>query len=177
MKTYVRYGRSIGSGPTLYIASHPDYRVAGVILHSPISSGLRVLKPTIKQSPSYDLFPNVEMISHTRCPVFLMHGTDDREVPIVHGRSLVQNCKNAFDPWWVEGAGHNDIDIRFRKIYFLRIAKFVKYLFEMFSKKTEEDLKTLHKVENWTINHMYFKKRGVKYILNWIRTVGIYFGV
>jgi len=36
------YGRSIGSGPSLYLSSHPRYPVSGVILHSPIASGLRL---------------------------------------------------------------------------------------------------------------------------------------
>ena len=37
----ILYGRSLGSGPTLYMAS--KYEVAGVILHSPIASIYRVL--------------------------------------------------------------------------------------------------------------------------------------
>jgi len=44
-----RYGRSIGSGPTVYLATHPDYPVSGVILHSPIASGFKVLDFNVKE--------------------------------------------------------------------------------------------------------------------------------
>ena len=43
-----RYGRSIGSGPSCYIASHPCFKVAGLVLHSPIASGIRILKFDVK---------------------------------------------------------------------------------------------------------------------------------
>jgi len=44
----VLYGRSIGSGPSVFLASHPDYPVSGVILHSPIASGFRVFDMNVR---------------------------------------------------------------------------------------------------------------------------------
>lgn len=48
-----RYGQSIGTGPTLYLASHPKYPVGGVILHSPIASGLRVFDIKVTRHSVY----------------------------------------------------------------------------------------------------------------------------
>ena len=40
-KEIILYGQSVGSGPSCYIASCPKkYPVAGIILHSPILSGI-----------------------------------------------------------------------------------------------------------------------------------------
>ena len=38
-RNLIVYGQSIGSAPTLHLATH--CRVAGIVLHSPILSGLR----------------------------------------------------------------------------------------------------------------------------------------
>jgi len=46
---YPRYGRSIGSGPSLYLASHPKCPVSGVILHSPLASGLRLFDINVRE--------------------------------------------------------------------------------------------------------------------------------
>jgi len=53
-----RYGRSIGSGPTTYLASHPDYPVSGVILHSPIASGFRILDFDVNLQVNFEIFIN-----------------------------------------------------------------------------------------------------------------------
>lgn len=50
----ILYGQSVGSGPTLDLASRiPNLR--GVVLHSPILSGLRVLYP-VKRTFWFDIF-------------------------------------------------------------------------------------------------------------------------
>jgi dienelactone hydrolase len=50
----ILYGQSVGSGPTLDLASRiPSLR--GVVLHSPILSGLRVLYP-VKRTYWFDIF-------------------------------------------------------------------------------------------------------------------------
>ena len=41
----ILYGQSVGSGPCCYLASK-DERVGGMILHSPFTSGMRVLTPS-----------------------------------------------------------------------------------------------------------------------------------
>jgi len=50
----ILYGQSVGSGPTLDLSSQiPELR--GVVLHSPILSGLRVLYP-VKRTYWFDIY-------------------------------------------------------------------------------------------------------------------------
>lgn len=35
-----------------------------------------------------DIFPNVERLASVPCPVLVIHGTDDQEVPLAHGYAL-----------------------------------------------------------------------------------------
>ena len=38
-----------------------------------------------------------------------MHGTEDEVVPFSNGEGCVKLCRDAHDPMWFEGAGHNDV--------------------------------------------------------------------
>ena len=53
--------------------------VVGVVLHSPILSGMRVLTESRALS-CLDIYPNVDRIARVRCPVMVMHGMKDEEV-------------------------------------------------------------------------------------------------
>ena len=68
----ILYGQSVGSGPSTYLASR--IVVGGLILHSAITSGLRVLTAKRGIFACCDIFPNIDTISRVRCPVFLIHG-------------------------------------------------------------------------------------------------------
>lgn len=59
----ILYGQSVGSGPTIDLASHlPNLR--GVVLHSPILSGLRVLYP-VKRTFWFDIYKVIiDLITH-----------------------------------------------------------------------------------------------------------------
>jgi len=104
----VVYGQSVGSGPSCYIATKRP--VGGLILHSPFTSGMRVLTPS-RMLACLDIFPNIDRIKKTKCPVFIIHGVQDEEVDISHGHSLYEAVDPVFqrDPWWVPDRGHNDI--------------------------------------------------------------------
>lgn len=65
------YGQSVGSGPSCYIASKKD--VAGLVLHAPILSGLRVLTSN-RLFGCFDIFPNLDRIKEVSCPVYIIHG-------------------------------------------------------------------------------------------------------
>eukprot|EP00550_Attheya_septentrionalis_P011235 CAMPEP_0198305384 /NCGR_PEP_ID=MMETSP1449-20131203/57879_1 /TAXON_ID=420275 /ORGANISM="Attheya septentrionalis, Strain CCMP2084" /LENGTH=411 /DNA_ID=CAMNT_0044007917 /DNA_START=264 /DNA_END=1499 /DNA_ORIENTATION=- len=105
----VVYGQSVGSGPSCYIASkEPD--IGGLILHSPFTSGMRVLTPS-RALACLDIFPNIDRIKKVQCPVMVIHGEQDEEVSVDHGLALHQAVPEELqrDPWWVRGRGHNDI--------------------------------------------------------------------
>jgi abhydrolase domain-containing protein 17 len=50
----ILYGQSVGSGPTLHLASRLK-NLRAVVLHSPILSGIRVLYP-VKVTLPFDIF-------------------------------------------------------------------------------------------------------------------------
>lgn len=123
----VCYGQSIGSVPSIDLASRAD--VGGVILHSAMKSGLGVIHD-VKTTYWFDVFQNASRITRARAPVFVIHGTSDTEIPFEHGVTLHEACppEFAYDPWWVKDAGHNDIEINHRQTYFERLARFLKAL-------------------------------------------------
>lgn len=44
-------------------------------------------------------------------PVLVIHGMDDEVIDFSHGMAIHERCPRAVEPLWVEGAGHNDIEI------------------------------------------------------------------
>lgn len=105
----VLYGQSVGSGPSCYLAARRE-RVGGLVLHSPFTSGMRVLTPS-RALACLDIFPNIDRIRRVHCPVFIIHGRRDADVPFEHGLALQgavpEGCRR--EPWWVPEKGHNDI--------------------------------------------------------------------
>ncbi|PIN03327.1 putative alpha/beta hydrolase [Handroanthus impetiginosus] len=113
----ILYGQSVGSGPTVDLASRvPDLR--GVVLHSPILSGLRVLYP-VKRTYWFDIYKNIDKIGSINCPVLVIHGTADDVVDCSHGKQLWELCKVKYEPVWIKGGGHCDLEL---------YPDFVKYL-------------------------------------------------
>lgn len=116
----VLYGRSLGSGPTCYLASKtasrgPQHSVAGVILQSPLLSAFRVAF-NFRFTMVWDKFPNIDYAPRIQCPVFIVHGTQDEVVPFWHGQDLWLSLEQQWraKPFWVEGAGHNNIEALLR---------------------------------------------------------------
>ncbi|XP_076902765.1 uncharacterized protein LOC143557614 [Bidens hawaiensis] len=122
----ILYGQSVGSGPTIDLASRiPDLR--GVVLHSPILSGLRVLHP-VKRTYWFDIYKNIVKISLVNCPVLVIHGTSDEVVDHSHGKQLWELCKNKYEPLWLTGGGHCNLEfypefIRHLKKFVLALGK------------------------------------------------------
>ncbi|XP_024975278.1 alpha/beta hydrolase domain-containing protein 17C-like [Cynara cardunculus var. scolymus] len=120
------YGQSVGSGPTIDLASRiPDLR--GVVLHSPILSGLRVLYP-VKRTYWFDIYKNIEKIGSVNCPVLVIHGTADEVVDHSHGKQLWELCKNQYEPLWLTNGGHCNLEfypefIRHLKKFVLALGK------------------------------------------------------
>jgi len=63
-----------------------------------------------------DRFPNIDYASNIRCPVLIVHGTQDEVVPFWHGQELFLRVPQPWraKPFWVEGAGHNNIEALLR---------------------------------------------------------------
>ncbi|RWR91106.1 protein ABHD17B isoform X1 [Cinnamomum micranthum f. kanehirae] len=114
----ILYGQSVGSGPTLHLATRLQ-GLRGVVLHSAILSGLRVLYP-VKLTFWFDIFKNIDKIQNVCCPVLVMHGTDDEIVDFSHGKRLWELSKEKYDPLWVKGGGHNNLESYPEYIKYLR---------------------------------------------------------
>ncbi|KAK4279845.1 hypothetical protein QN277_011556 [Acacia crassicarpa] len=105
----ILYGQSVGSGPTLDLASRvPELR--GVVLHSPLLSGMRVLYP-VKRTYWFDIYKNIDKICSVNCPVLVIHGTADEVVHWSHGKKLWELCKEKYEPLWVRGGGHCNLEL------------------------------------------------------------------
>lgn len=117
----ILYGQSIGTVPTVDLAT--KHQFAGVILHSPLTSGLRLAFPNTKRTWFFDAFPNIDKVSKISSPVLVIHGTEDQTVDITHGQMIYSLCPNPVAPLWVEGADHNDVEL-FRE-YLERLKKFI----------------------------------------------------
>ncbi|GAX18563.1 hypothetical protein FisN_10Hh236 [Fistulifera solaris] len=109
----ILYGQSVGSGPCCYLAAKVAKQkkaLGGMILHSPFTSGMRVLTPS-RLLACLDIYPNIDRIKKIRCPCMLIHGYLDQEVDISHGQDLHKAVPDEYkrDPWWVADRGHNDI--------------------------------------------------------------------
>ncbi|GLU10882.1 hypothetical protein SLE2022_276590 [Rubroshorea leprosula] len=117
----ILYGQSVGSGPTIDLATQlPGLRA--VVLHSPIMSGLRVLYP-VKRTYWFDIYKNIDKIPFVNCPVLVMHGTADDVVDWSHGRQLWDLCKEKYEPLWIKGGNHCDLELHPQ--YIKHLKKFI----------------------------------------------------
>lgn len=79
-------------------------------------------------TPLSPLFPihslgSIEKISKITSPVLIIHGTEDEVIDFSHGLALFERCPKAVEPLWVDGAGHNDIELYSQ--YLERLRKFI----------------------------------------------------
>lgn len=91
-KDIIVLGRSLGSGPATYLASH--YKLGGLILMSPYTS-IRNVAYTKVGMLSYvlsDQFNNLSRIGKVECPTFIVHGQKDTLIPIEQAHSLHAAC-------------------------------------------------------------------------------------
>ncbi|CDJ45064.1 hypothetical protein, conserved [Eimeria tenella] len=119
----VAYGRSLGSGPSVHLCARE--RVGGLILQSALLSVHRVAL-RLRFSLPFDLFKNINKIKKVFCPVFCIHGTNDEVVPIYHGIELYKRAPLTVSPMWVEGAGHNNLEIVAGDLFFLALSRFLR---------------------------------------------------
>ncbi|MCC3407687.1 MAG: alpha/beta hydrolase [Microcoleus sp. PH2017_10_PVI_O_A] len=104
-KQIILYGRSVGGGPAVDLASRQS--VGGLVVESSFVSVFRVLT-RIPLFP-IDKFVNVDKIGKVRSPVLVIHGKADRVVPFWHSEQLFAAAKQPKLNFWVDRAGHNDL--------------------------------------------------------------------
>lgn len=115
----ILYGRSLGSGPSCYLAeklARSRVKLGGLVVQSPLLSVYRVVFNFRFTLPG-DMFPNVDRVKNINCPVLVIHGTRDEVVPFWNGEGLFLNVPRNLrgKPFWVENAGHNNIETTLRE--------------------------------------------------------------
>lgn len=132
-KRIVAYGQSVGSGPATALASKKP--LGGVVLHSPLLSGIKVVdpKPDVCCRPScvwscFDFYPNDRRVRHLLCPLFVMHGQRDDIIPFYHGYRLHKACPKQYrwPPYFPPRAGHNDLVETDLRTYFGEVSSFLQ---------------------------------------------------
>lgn len=69
-------------------------------------------------------FYSIEKITRVTSPVLVIHGTDDEVIDFTHGLALFERAPRTVEPLWVEGAGHNDVELYGQ--YLDRLRKFIQ---------------------------------------------------
>lgn len=146
----VLLGRSLGTGPTVDLASTlrleqqtqkeqqngDEYpTIAGVILQSPLESGIRCVVGPCTSLTLYplDIFRNYAKIGNIDTPVLILHGEKDKVVPCSNGKNLYATLQErpnhsqvAYDPVWIPGHGHNDLPMEECFQHYIKFIKFLK---------------------------------------------------
>uniref|UniRef100_A0A061QKR2 Abhydrolase domain-containing protein fam108c1-like n=1 Tax=Tetraselmis sp. GSL018 TaxID=582737 RepID=A0A061QKR2_9CHLO len=105
------YGQSVGTGPSVDLAAR-EADVGGLILHSPLMSGVRVLSPGLRLWPNWaDVYPNLTLMPKVKCVTTILHGTEDEVIAIEHGYKLHSLCKRPWGPLWLEGYNHQNLEL------------------------------------------------------------------
>lgn len=126
----VPYGRSIGTAPSVYLATQTAVR--GIVLQSPMVSIYRIPFHLRFTLPG-DVFANIDKIGNVCCPVFIIHGTRDEIVPCWHGQGLYEVCVKkgtAYGAYVVEGGDHNNLESQAGDAFFTHFQKFLQHLEE-----------------------------------------------
>lgn len=135
------YGRSLGSGPSCYLATKTallsekqdveklpgDGPVGGLILHAPFLSVYRVVIDA--GCTLYgDKFVNVDIINMVRSPTLLIHGTSDQIVPFNHSERLFDAIPKPYQarPLYIEGMSHNNVHAQVRPMFVDRLTDYLR---------------------------------------------------
>ncbi|KAK1291141.1 hypothetical protein QJS10_CPB17g00393 [Acorus calamus] len=81
-----------------------------VNLMGPILSGLRVMYP-VKHTYWFDIYKNIDKVPLVNCPVLVIHGTDDEVVDCSHGKRLWELSKQKYEPLWLKGGNHCNLEL------------------------------------------------------------------
>jgi hypothetical protein len=104
------YGRSLGSSFACHVAAH--FQPAHLILESPFYSVADVARELTWMYPTSAIlrfnFQNGLTAARINVPVTILHGSEDRIVPLASGQKLHKAMKKA-EMHVIEAASHNDL--------------------------------------------------------------------
>lgn len=110
-KDIVICGRSIGSGPAVYLAANRE--PSALILISPFKSIQETAASLIGVFKFLiaDRFKNLELISKVTCPTLFIHGQIDNLIPFTHSIELSKKCGGPYELILPEEMDHNIFNI------------------------------------------------------------------
>lgn len=112
----ILYGESIGTGVAMQIAS--EYPEGAVILQSPFTSLQAIAEKRYPWLPVAfllkDRFDSLGKVTAINAPLLLIHGAQDRIVPIGEGQALFARALEPKEAVYYPDKGHNDLDIKAR---------------------------------------------------------------
>ncbi|PIC31757.1 hypothetical protein B9Z55_012344 [Caenorhabditis nigoni] len=76
-----------------------------------------------------DRFVTIDKIHEVEIPILVIHGKEDKTVPIEHGELICQKAVTTVPPEWVPEAAHDNIE-NCREVW-KRIRRFVKVELKM----------------------------------------------
>lgn len=65
----------------------------------------------VKRTYWFDIYKNIDKIPQVTCPVLIIHGTADEVVDWSHGKQLWELCKEKYEPLWLRGGKHCDLEL------------------------------------------------------------------
>lgn len=120
----ILYGRSLGSGPTIY-GAYKNKDIGGVIIESGFLSTMKTVL-NVNFKIWFDMFRNESLIYKIQSPTLFIHGKKDSVVPFYHGIELANKCSNTWGTLWLENASHNNIDQDpFQQHLFFKVNHFI----------------------------------------------------
>lgn len=107
----VIYGQSLGSAVAVQLAARVDAN--GLILEAPMSSTVDVAAHhysfLLVNLLMKDTYKSIDYIERINMPLLVMHGSDDRIIPIEFGRTLFDKASDPKRFEELRGAGHNNL--------------------------------------------------------------------
>lgn len=122
------FGRSLGAAVAGELASQKS--AAGLILESPFPSVEAVARFYYGRLPVHWLlgaeYRLIDRLPHLSLPKLVIHGDQDRIIPIELGRKVFDAAKAPKEWYEIVGADHNDTYVVGGASYFRRLADFIR---------------------------------------------------
>ena len=107
----VMHGESLGTGVAVRMAV--EHEVGAVILEAPFTSAVDVGARAYPFLPvrwlMKDRYESLARITDVDAPLLIVHGEDDRVVPVDHGRRMLAAAREPKQGVFIAHAGHNDL--------------------------------------------------------------------
>jgi uncharacterized protein len=106
------YGRSLGTSMASYVASRRNAH--RLVLESPYRDFPSLARHHLPWVPAFLVryrLPLMDYLKTVKCPVYLIHGTDDEIVPYSNSRLLSEYYPVQTRLFTIEGGHHNDLEL------------------------------------------------------------------